>query len=557
MNLERKAGSFEPTVPNIFSDGYSNVGNGATPLVSNKGSSWNGNSMASLSVYRQPRRRSTIPLAWSSQAQGPMSDTSLQSKLSSKIYRRTFCNTRRLMVAPRHEESSWAGKTDISNSELLCSRVHCGDLHRVSSVDSMLSLRAQAFSDMSNLDMFLETPKSPSLFPFTECRVQSFDGLMKQKSPPADSKNASNPSKRPARDNRAPQKKSRATRTSEKTAEADEDCGRDEESNDVNKCVESFACPFYRRHPERYFDCISLKMPRISDVKQHLKRRHMANYFCPKCLKGFSALKPFQEHVVQQDCSMDLSENTDDVSPTTHNAIKVRFERGLSPRGQWDKIWKILFGDIDNGQNPYHEGVFKEITGIIRGIWAEEGQHIISNVQKTKDMPEDCADQLRPVVLELLARVETRFEQKALEGNSKERSNNAESTLEKLKVDTKLGLTHGPSLGIQTNIAPHDTTLSSSNSGVACALSEGLGSVKRMCGLSMPLGSQDQQAEMPYLNFTTRDLPSSSDGDNWLNIEPHGDILKNLFETVYLEGAEDWINVVDPTQDDEILRIED
>ncbi|WZH45898.1 uncharacterized protein QYS62_006967 [Fusarium acuminatum] len=464
-----------------------------------------------------------------------MSGTALQSKLS---------------------KSSWAGKTDLSNSELLGSQVHCGDLHRVSSVDSMLSLRLQAFSDTSNLDMFFDTQTNPCLFPSTECRVQSFDDLMKQESPPSDRKNAS-PSKRPAGDNRAPQKKSRSIRTSEKKPEADGDCGQDEESNDVNGCVESFACPFYRRHPERYFNCISLKMPRISDVKQHLKRRHMANYFCPRCFKGFSALKPFQEHVLQQDCSMDLSEDTDGVSPTTQDALKVRFERGLSPRGQWYKIWKILFGDIDDDQKPYHEGVFKEITGIIRGIWTEEGQHIISNMQKTRDIPEDCADQLRPVVLELLDRVETRFEQKVLEGNSKERLKNVENTLEKPAVDTKLGPTHGPSPGIQTNIAPHDTTLSSSNSGMACAFSEGFGSVKRMCGLSMPSGSQDQQAEIPYPDFTTRDLPFSSDGDNWLNIEPHNDILKELFEPVYLEGVGDWTNVVDLTQDDEILGMED
>jgi hypothetical protein len=254
---------------------------------------------------------------------------------------------------------------------------------------------------------------------------------------------------------------------------------------------------------------------------------------------------------------MDLSEDTDGVSPTTQDALKVRFERGLSPRGQWYKIWKILFGDVDGDQKPYHEGVFKEITGIIRGIWTEEGQHIISNMQKTRDIPEDCADQLRPVVLELLDRVETRFEQKVLEGNSKERSKDVENTLEKSAVDTKLGPTHGPSPGIQTNIAPHDTTLSSSNSGMACAFSGGFGSVKRMCGLSMPSGSQDQQAEIPYPNFTTRDLPFSSDGDKWLNIEPHNDILKELFEPVYLEGVGDWTNVVDLTQDDEILGMED
>ncbi|RBR26694.1 uncharacterized protein FIESC28_00477 [Fusarium coffeatum] len=424
----------------------------------------------------------------------------------------------------------------------------------------MLPLRLQAFPDTSSLDMLLDTQIDPSLLPFTECRMQSFDEPMKQESPPSDSKNASNPSKRPAGDNRAPQKKSRATRTPETIAEADGDGGQDEESNNVNRCVESFACPFYRRHPERYFDCISLKMPRISDVKQHIKRRHMANYSCPRCSKGFSALKPFQEHVLQQDCSMDLSENIDGVSPAMHDALKVRFERSLSPSGQWHKICKIVFGDTDDDQNPFHGGVFKEITGIIRDIWTEEGQHIVSNVQRTRDMPEYCANQLRPVVLELLARVETRFEQKVFDGSSKERSNSVESTLEKPAVDSKPGPTHGPSPGFQTNFAPHDTALSSSNSGMTCDLCESFGSFKRMCGLSMPPGSQDQQTEIPYPDFTIRDLsflPFSSDGDNWQTIERHNGIPKDIFEPAYLEGVGDWTNVVDLTQEDEILAMGD
>lgn len=541
MNLDRKAGGFEPNLPNVLSYGYSDVGKGAASSVKNRSLNWN-----RLST----RRRSTVPLPSSSQAQERMSETALQSKLSSKIYRCTSRNTRRLMVAPRHEESSRSGKTDIYNPEPLGSQMCCGDLHWVSSVDSMLPLWLQAFPDTSSLDMLLDTQRDPSLLPFTECRMPSFDEPMKQESPPSDSKNASNPSKRPAGDIRAPQKKSRGTRTSETIAEADGDCGQDEESNNVDKGVESFACPFYRRHPERYFDCISLKMPRISDVKQHIKRRHMANYSCPRCSKGFSALKPFQEHVLQQDCSMDLSENIDGVSPATRDALKVRFGRGLSPRDQWDKIYKIVFGDIDHDQNPFHEGVFKEITGIIRGIWTEEGQHIISNVHKTRDIPEYCADQLRPVVLELLARVETRFEQKVSEGNSKEHCNNVESTLEKPAVHPKPGPTHGPSPAFQTNIAPHDTALSSSNSGMACDFFEGFGSVKRMCGLSMSPGTQDQQAEIPYPDFTISDLPFSSDGDNWQNIERHNDILKDLFEPVYLQGVGDWTNVVDLTHDD-------
>ncbi|KAG4269124.1 hypothetical protein FPRO04_12247 [Fusarium proliferatum] len=200
-------------------------------------------------------------------------------------------------------------------------------------------------------------------------------------------------SKRKAYDTKAPHKRIRASM-----------------ATDTNKRLESFACPYYRKDPERHIDCINLKMIRISDVKQHLKRRHTSSYSCTRCFEGFSSSKTYEEHVLEQSCLITECSNNDGVSPVAQQALKGRADISSSPECQWHEICRILFGKPDLSLNPYQDGVFKEITGIIRDIWRNEEQSIISSLRETQNVP--CADELRPLLSEILAKVEDCFEQK-------------------------------------------------------------------------------------------------------------------------------------------------
>ncbi|KAK7222153.1 hypothetical protein V2G26_010156 [Clonostachys chloroleuca] len=50
----------------------------------------------------------------------------------------------------------------------------------------------------------------------------------------------------------------------------------------------SFACPFYKFNPQVYDECKKHRFPRISDIKQHLIRRHsLPPYFCSACWISF------------------------------------------------------------------------------------------------------------------------------------------------------------------------------------------------------------------------------------------------------------------------------
>ncbi|RBA13641.1 hypothetical protein FPRO05_02434 [Fusarium proliferatum] len=151
-------------------------------------------------------------------------------------------------------------------------------------------------------------------------------------------------------------------------------------------------------------------MIRISDVKQHLKRRHTFKHLCTRCFEGFCSSKEYEEHVLQQSCPIVECNNNDSVSPAAQEALKYRVDRSSSSKVQWHEMSKILFGKLGLSLNPYQDGVFKEITGIIRGIWKSEGQNIISSLRDTGNVP--CADQLRPLLSEILTKVEDTFEKK-------------------------------------------------------------------------------------------------------------------------------------------------
>lgn len=219
-------------------------------------------------------------------------------------------------------------------------------------------------------------------------------------------------SKRRAEDTKAPHKRSRTSVTT-----------------DTNRRLETFACPYYRKYPERHLDCINLRMIRISDVKQHLKRRHTFKHICTRCFEGFCSSKEYEEHVLQQSCPIVECNNNDSVSPDAQEALKYRVDRSSSSKVQWHEMSKILFGKLGLSLNPYQDGVFKEITGIIRGIWKNEGQNIISSLNDTRNVP--CADQLRPLLSEILTKVEESFEkkeQKPPKETPRERSESGQGT---------------------------------------------------------------------------------------------------------------------------------
>ncbi|KAF4969550.1 hypothetical protein FSARC_3233 [Fusarium sarcochroum] len=365
-----------------------------------------------------------------------------------------------------------------------------------------------------------ECPSSPGSLSFAKIFEQCLDW------PPLDSKTTSpNPSKRPAKrgeGSEAPQKRSRTSEYNENTGEVNENGDHRQVGDDTdNRRVETFACPYYRMDPERHLDCINLKMPRISDVKQHLKRRHTACYYCLTCSKGFSSQKVYEGHIRQANCSMAWAANLECVSPAAQETIKLRFDRSLSPKDQWNRIWEVLLGERNTTQNPYLDNIFKEVTEIIRGIWKKEGHQIIFNSIRGRELP-SCSDQLHSLLLEFLDKVENRFEQRPPETSSRESSLNlqaplrddmAGANLEPVLLSTAPNTSSRDEFSSSCPVIPETSTSSVSFSRAASDPESPFQSFRKM--FTFPLGSPMQQAEYPHMDFSTTDLQVPGETEPW------------------------------------------
>lgn len=278
----------------------------------------------------------------------------------------------------------------------------------------------------------IKLPTSPQLYYGMNDSVQHMKKEMRPNAPVRGvqkNQDATNLMKRPAEGSSAPQKKSRKTKSHNDVEESDRDrdcySGIDEAEK---RKEEKFACPFYRKDPMRFLECINVKMVTISIVKQHLKRRHAANSHCPVCNAGFSSSKQFEDHKRKGDCSHSKISSLDSIPPHVLDSLRFRSDRRMSSLTQWHEIWVILFGKPDTTPKPLLDGIAKEMIGIIRDICSQDGSQIVSNYVQTRGLPASSGEMLSSL-LELLNKVEDRFGDGPLLGESGEQSANVKKTV--------------------------------------------------------------------------------------------------------------------------------
>lgn len=274
-----------------------------------------------------------------------------------------------------------------------------------------------------NASSIAELPTSPQQYASMNNSVQHKEKEMEQDAPiPGVQKGqeAINLMKRPAEGSSAPQKKSRKTKSQNDVEESDRD--RDYYSGidgAEKKKEEKFACPFYRKDPMRFLECINVKMVTISIVKQHLKRRHAGNSHCSVCNTSLALSGLVEDHGRKESCSHSKTSSLDSIPSRIQDVLSFRSDRRMSSLTQWHEIWVILFGKPDTTPKPLLDGIFKEMTGIIRDIWSQDGSQIVSRYVQTRGLPASSGEMLSSL-LELLDGVEDRFENKPLSGEPME-----------------------------------------------------------------------------------------------------------------------------------------
>jgi hypothetical protein len=109
------------------------------------------------------------------------------------------------------------------------------------------------------------------------------------------------------------------------------------------KSQKSFACPYLKWDPLKFRICCEKKLSRISDVKQHLHRKHTPAHYCPLCQVIFPDVDKLQGHLEVRNCTRQDSTMLVGVSIQQYRELHGKSKPNASGEDQWYAIWEILF----------------------------------------------------------------------------------------------------------------------------------------------------------------------------------------------------------------------
>ncbi|KAG9498392.1 hypothetical protein J7337_009197 [Fusarium musae] len=143
----------------------------------------------------------------------------------------------------------------------------------------------------------------------------------------------------------------------------------------------AFACPYFRRDPVRHIECLSRKLYRIQDVKQHLYRRHY----------------------MTRDKSPDASDNSRGVNTRTQSILKLRLDRRLSPERQWHKIWETLFNLKLPREGPYLGDSKEEIVGSMIAVCKQGSSRVVPGILRSLGLSNEKRKSVQQLMEQLLS----------------------------------------------------------------------------------------------------------------------------------------------------------
>ncbi|OHE92837.1 hypothetical protein CORC01_11843 [Colletotrichum orchidophilum] len=163
----------------------------------------------------------------------------------------------------------------------------------------------------------------------------------------------------------------------------------DDDDATVKGKARYFACPFYRNNAVRHSACLSLRMVRIRDVKQHLQRRHSEpRYYCSTCYKRFETELEQSQHVQSQSAVLCSStdEEFDFVPPHAKDLLKSKVSRKDTAEEQWYTVWDKIFEPKPRPYHPYMGTVIEEVSSMLQKFWQHEGDQIVSRFMETRQV---------------------------------------------------------------------------------------------------------------------------------------------------------------------------
>jgi hypothetical protein len=141
------------------------------------------------------------------------------------------------------------------------------------------------------------------------------------------------------------------------------------------------ACPFYKKDPHKYQDCLGYQLRRIKDVKQHVYRKHSKpEFYCSRCFQIFSTASDRDLHTRPARCEMHPDPQYDGITAEQKKALAIYVNRGKRVEEQWLDTYDIIFPSEAKPKSVFVGNYFEEVIPLLRAFWDTRQSGIISNI---------------------------------------------------------------------------------------------------------------------------------------------------------------------------------
>jgi len=138
-----------------------------------------------------------------------------------------------------------------------------------------------------------------------------------------------------------------------------------------------FACPFCKKNPLRYRSCYSLRLTKISYVKQHISKNHPFPTYCPVCMETFETPQARDAHARAQNCQRRPLLGWEGVTEAHRQQMRRKPPKGTSEEEQWFMIFKMLFPELPFPSSPYIDGDLSEQLFAFQDFAVSQGPNIV------------------------------------------------------------------------------------------------------------------------------------------------------------------------------------
>lgn len=163
-------------------------------------------------------------------------------------------------------------------------------------------------------------------------------------------------------------------------------------SSGVNAQRLPVACVYFKNDPKRYQRCGRHAFPKISCMKQHIRRRHLGpEYHCSHCGAAFEDLQRRQNHITTGQCPGRPQTELDE--------MRMKLSKHSKPRLPFAEQWLAIFDIVCPGHphplSPFHDSEVSDVasSGFLEFLTGHTGIELVleSARQRSDWRPENEA----------------------------------------------------------------------------------------------------------------------------------------------------------------------